>query len=154
MNNEVNNQIKSAIESGNAEQFETLLEKLPDESIDGDIWSDWLCECIADGDFPRVDMLCKLNEKDKIHYPQRYNLYCSDYIQVCVMHAAVQEGTKIMRRILDCGFDVDAHDEEGNCALSMATEAEDEEMIKLLLEYGADPDMAHPYGEDDEDSEY
>ena len=52
---------------------------------------------------------------------------------------------------IDCRFDVDAHDEAGTCALSISTEEGNEEMIKLLLEYGAAPDMAHPYMEEDEE---
>lgn len=68
-----------------------------------------------------VNMLCRLKEQGKIKYPQRYNLYCSDSVDVYVMHAAAQQSTDIMRRILDCGFDVDAHDEAGTCALCIAT---------------------------------
>ena len=35
--------------------------------------------------------------------------------------------------------------------MSIATEEDNQQMINLLLEYGADPDMAHPYMEDDEE---
>ena len=102
---------------------------------------------------PCVDMLCRLKEQGKIKYPQRYNLYCSDAVDIYVMQEAAQQSTDIMRRILDCGFDVDAHDEAGTCALSIATEEGNDEMIKLLLEYGADPDVEEDeeYEEDEEE---
>lgn len=90
-----------------------------------------------------VDMLCRLKEQGKIKYPQRYNLYCSDSVDVYVMQAAAQQSMDIMRRILDCGFDVDAHDEAETCALSIATEEDNQQMINLLLEYVANPDMEY-----------
>ena len=102
-------------------QFDTLLEKLPADSINADRWSEILSEYISDSDMSCVDMLCRLKEQGKIKNPPRYNLYCSDSVDVYVMQTAAQLSTDIMRRILDCGFDVDAHDEAGTCALSIAT---------------------------------
>ena len=153
MTNNIEEQIMAAVERHDSAQFNALLEKLPAESINADRWSEILSQYVSDSDMPCVDMLCRLKEQGKIKYPQRYNLYCSDSIDVCVMQEAAQQSTDIMRRILDCGFDVDAHDEAGTCALSIATEEDNQEMIKLLLEYGADPDMAHPYMEEDEEYE-
>ena len=151
MTNDIAEQIMASIERRDSVQFDTLLEKLPAESINADRWSEILSEYISNSDMSCVDMLCRLKEQGKIKYPQRYNLYCSDSVDVYVMHAAAQQSTDIMRRILDCGFDVDAHDEAGTCALSIATEEDNQQMINLLLEYGADPDMAHPYMEEDEE---
>ena len=153
MTNNIEEQIMDAVDRRDSGQFNTLLEKLPAESINADRWSEILSQYISNADMPCVDMLCRLKEQGKIKYPQRYNLYCSDTVDIYVMQEAAQQSTDIMRRILDCGFDVDAHDEAGTCALSIATEEDNEEMIKLLLEYGADPDMAHPYMEEDEEFE-
>lgn len=151
MNQNIEEQILAAIENNDSDSFISLLPQLPDTSIDMDDWSELMCAAIEAEEMERLDMLCTLSKEEKLKRPMRYNLYCSDQIDVCVMHAAAESASvDIMKRVLECDVDIDAHDESGITALGIATECGYDDVAKLLLSKGADPDMANPDMDDEE----
>lgn len=58
-------------------------------------------------------------------------------------HAAEQGHCEVARWLLAHGADVNAHDEKtiGETALCLAMQKSSAEMVELLLEHGADPDI-------------
>jgi ankyrin repeat protein len=60
--------------------------------------------------------------------------------------AAFVRSTRLARLLLDAGADVNGQGEGGFTALHAAAQNDDEELVELLLERGADPGIANDEG--------
>lgn len=59
-------------------------------------------------------------------------------MQERLFEAVVGKEIDIVRELLNSGIDINAQDEQGRTAIMIATYANDAEMVKVLIDEGAD----------------
>jgi len=129
----LNEQLIEAVNGGNADKVKKLLEKGASANAK-DGYETVLCRACDRKQDEIVDILLK-NGAD---IDSRTDLGATPLVLASVH----KENVKILELLIDAGAEIDAKDDFGRTALIYAAGFGDAEMVKFLLDKGADPDIA------------